>query len=129
MEYDITKEYLKIIQNKINMNEFDAALENAKKLTAYFPECAEGYYYQGICYYAIEDYEHSLNNYKKCIELDHNFPKAYYNLGITKYYLGQFKEALNYIEYAYKFFLKANNEEAYKKCLDSIDYIKEEHGL
>ena len=66
---------------------------------------------------------------KKCIELDHNYAKAYYNLGVTKYYLNSYKEALNYVEYAYKLFNNAKNKEACAKCLESIEYIKEEHGL
>ncbi len=129
MEYDIKKEYCKIIQNKINMNEFDTALDNAEKLIAHSPEYSEGYYYRGLCHFALGNLEESINNYEKCIELDHEFAKAYYNLGVTTYYLNKHKSALNYIEYANKLFLKENNKEAHAKCLDSIEYIKEEHGL
>lgn len=129
MDYDISKEYCRIIQNKINLNDFDTALDNAKKLVSYCPDSAEGYYYVGLCCFALGNFNDSINNYEKCIELDHNFAKAYYNLGVTRYYLNDHKEALNYVEYAYKLFKKANNKEACAKCLESIEYIKEEHGL
>ncbi len=129
MEYDINKEYCKIIQNKINMNEYETALDNAIKLVSYSPDYALAYYYCGLCHFALGNFNDSINNYEKCIELDPAFAKAYYNLGVTIYYLNKHKEALNYVEYAYKLFSKTEDKEACVKCLDSIEYIKEEHGL
>ncbi len=129
MEYNIEEEYCKIIQSKIDLQDFDAALVNARKLVKYAPDCARGYYYQGLCYYALSDFDNSINNYEKCIELDHYFAKAYYNLGITIYYLNKIKEAKNYIEYAYKLFLAKKDESSCAKCVDSLEFIKEEHGL
>ncbi len=129
MEYNIEEEYCKIIQSKIDLQDFDNALSNAKKLVKYSPECAMGYYYQGLCYYALNDFASSINNYEKCIELNNYFAKAYYNLGITIYYLNKYKEAKNYIEYAYKLFSMQEDKEACAKCIDSLEFIKEEHGL
>ncbi len=85
--------------------------------------------YQGLCYYALNDFESSMNNYEKCIELDHSFAKAYYNLGIVIYYLNKIKDAKNYIEYAYKLFKTKGDKEACAKCIESLEFIQEEHGL
>ena len=126
MDYNIEEEYCKIIQSKLDLEDFDGALLNAKKLLKYAPDCARGYYYQGLCHYALCDFDASINNYEKCIELDHNFAKAYYNLGIAKYYLGYFKEAKNYIEYAYKLFTNKEDKTACAKCVDSLEFIQEE---
>lgn len=129
MEYDIAKEYCKIIQDKINVKDFDGALTNAKKLVAYEPTYAEGYYYLGLCYFALSNYPDSIENYKKSIELNKDFPKTYFNLGITQYYTGKFKEAVLNINTAYGMFKRAKNEEACTKCLEASDFIKEEQGL
>ena len=129
MEYNIEEEYCKIIQSKLVTQEFEAALDNAEKLVKYAPNCARGYYYQGLCYYDLNDFESSMNNYEKCIELDHSFAKAYYNLGIVIYYLNKIKDAKNYIEYAYKLFKTKGDKEACAKCIESLEFIQEEHGL
>jgi len=129
MEYNIEEEYCKIIQNKLDMQDFNNALTNAEKLVKYAPDCARGYYYQGLCYYALNDFTSSMNNYEKCIELDHNFAKAYYNLGICIYYLNRYKEAKNYIEYAYKLFTASEDKASCAKCVETLEFLKEEHGL
>jgi len=129
MEYDIKDEYIKIIQSKLALSDYDAALNNAQKLVKYSPDCAEGYYFIGLCEFALGDFETSINNYEKCIELKHDYAKAYYNLGVTKYYLNHYKEALNYVEYAYRIFVSENDSASCNKCLESIEYIKEEQGL
>lgn len=128
-EYDIKEEYIKIIKNKLSINEFDEALDNAERLIKHDPLFSDGYYYQGLCYFALGDLNASINNYEKCIELNHNFAKAYYNLGVAKYYLNKFKESLNYIEYANKLFIKEGDKASSAKCIDSIEFIKEEHDL
>ncbi len=129
MEFDIVKEYCNIIKNKLTMGEYETALNNAKKLLLYSPDNAEGYYYQGLCHFALGNYEDSVNDYKKAIELDSAFAKAYYNLGVTKYYLNKFTEAVKNMETAYRIFSKNQDKASYTKCMESIEFIKEEQGL
>jgi len=129
MEFDIVKEYCNIIKNKLSIGEYEAALTNAKKLLLYSPENAEGHYYLGLCNFALGNYEESVNNYEKSIELNPDYAKAYYNLGVTKYYLNKFQEALNDMEKAYKIFSKNEDKPSYTKCMESIEFIKEEQGL
>lgn len=128
-EYDIKEEYIRIIKNKISINEYEAALDNTIRLLNHDPNFADGYYYQGLCRFALGDLVSSINNYEKCIELNPVYAKAYYNLGVAKYYMNKFKEALNYIEYANKLFTKEDDKTSSAKCLESIEFIKEEHGL
>ncbi|MCX4275943.1 MAG: tetratricopeptide repeat protein [Candidatus Gastranaerophilales bacterium] len=129
MEFDIAKEYCNIIKNKLALGEYDVALSNAKKLLLYSPDNAEGHYYEGLCNFALGNYEESVANYKKAIELDSNFAKAYYNLGVTKYYLNKFTEAVNNIEAACRIFHQNQDKPSYTKCMESIEFIKEEQGL
>ena len=129
MEFAIVKEYCEIIKKKLNMGEYDAALANAGKLLLYSPENADGFYYQGLCHFALGNFEESIKNYKKSIELNPEYAKAYYNLGVTKYYLNKFTEAVNNMETAYKLFQKNQDKPSYTKCLESIEFIKEEQGL
>lgn len=129
MEFDIVQEYCNIIKNKLAIGEYEAALNNAKKLLLYSPDNAEGYYYQGLCHFALGEYETSVDDYKKAIELNPTFAKAYYNLGVTKYYLNKFTEAVSNIETAYRIFSQNQDKPSYTKCMESIEFIKEEQDL
>lgn len=129
MELDIAKEYCEIIKKKLGIGEYDTALSNAKKLLLYSPENPEGHYYQGLCHFALGNYEESAMNYKKAIEFNSSFAKAYYNLGVTKYYLNKFNEAVKNMETAYRIFQQNQDKASYTKCMESIEFIKEEQGL
>lgn len=125
MEYDITKEYINIIRSKIKVGEYKNAIQSANKLIDYDPS-AIAYYLRGICHYAIESYTNSIMDYDLAVNIDNKFAKAYFNRGVAKYRMKKMREAILDMEIAHDLFVEDNDIIAARKCVESIDIIRQE---
>ena len=84
---EILKEYNLIIKNKISLGNFNSAIASIQKLLNYAPKTDFGYYYLGVCNFALEKYKQSITNYAQAIKLNPTNAKAYFNLGVSYYML------------------------------------------
>ena len=126
MEYDISKEYVNIIKSKIKLGEYQNAIKSVNKLIDYDPNFAVAHYLRGICNYATGQFSESILDYSKAIDINSEFAKAYFNRGVAKYHLTLHKDAIADIEIAHNLFAKDNDVISARKCVESIDIIRQE---
>lgn len=126
MNDSVIIQYYQIIKNKISQQRFQSALRNIDKLLYNFPRNPYGYYYRGVCEFALERYEKSLRSYLIAIKLDPVFDKAYFNLGITYYCLNQYDSALINIGKALVLFSKKKELDNKKRCIEALKIIESE---
>lgn len=126
MDEKIIEEYYRIIKNKIAQSDFASAERSADKLIENFPKNENGYYYKGVCNFAIEKYEDAARSYKAAIRLNPLFAKAYFNLGICYNTLGDYDNALISIGRALFIFSKQKNAQAKQRCIDALQTVLKE---
>lgn len=126
MDNEILNEYYLIIKNKIAQSSYQSALGNIDKLLLNFPDDSKGYYYKGVCNYALKKYDEAIESYKKSISIDFLNAKAYFNLGIVYYTNNNYDEALINIAKAMVIFSKEKSLDSKQKCLDAINLILSE---
>ncbi|MBE7705797.1 MAG: tetratricopeptide repeat protein [Cyanobacteria bacterium SIG30] len=126
MEYNICEEYIQIIRSKIKNGEYDKAIISANKVIDYSPEFAMAYYLRGICYYANGDFISAIGDYAFATAFSNDFAKAYFNMGVAKYKLKKYDDAIVDINTALEIFNKKNDQIAARKCVESLDIIKQE---
>ena len=126
MDEEILKEYYIIIKNKILNFEFQSALKNITKLLSNFPDNAMGYYYKGVCEFALDNYEDSKKSYLQALKLDITMPKAYFNLGVCYYMLEKYDKALINIGKALIIFSKQKELRSKDRCLSALSLIESE---
>ena len=126
MSIDVKNEYYLIIKNKISHFSFNSALGNIDKLLQNFPDEAKGYYYKGVCNFALEKYDEALSSYLKAIALDIANAKAYFNLGVTYYIQNDYDNALINIAKALIIFSKKKELDCRKRCTDALNFIQSE---
>lgn len=126
MNDSVIIQYYQIIKNKISQQRFQSALRNIDKLLYNFPRNPYGYYYRGVCEFALERYEKSLRSYLIAIKLNPVFDKAYFNLGITYYCLNRYDSALINIGKALVLFSKKKELDNKKRCIEALKIIESE---
>ena len=126
MEYNICEEYIQIIRSKIKTGEYEKAIDSADKVINYSPEFAMAYYLRGICHYAMGDFVGAIEDYGYATAFQDEFAKAYFNMGVAKYKLKKYTEAIDDIEKSHDIFTKKNDQNAARKCVESLDIIKQE---
>lgn len=129
MDRGIIREYYLIIKNKILQARFESALMSADKLLHNFPNDYFGYYYKGVCFFALEKYQDSMKNYVKALELNPGFDKAYFNLGVCYYILRKYDYALINIAKALIIFTKQKELDKKQRCMEAIKYIESERRM
>ncbi len=126
MNESIIVEYCQIIKNKISQARFQSAMRNIDKLLYNFPANPFGYYYRGVCEFALERYDKSVNSYLTAIKLNPAFDKAYFNLGISYYCLNKYDNALINIGKALVLFSKKRELDNKKRCIEALKIIESE---
>ena len=126
MDESIVNEYYQIIKNKISQSRFQSAMRNIEKLLYNFPNNPYGYYYRGVCEFALERYEKSVKSYLMAIKLNPILDKAYFNLGISYYCLNRYDDALINIGKALILFSKKKALDNKKRCIDALKIIENE---
>jgi len=126
MDNSILNEYYLIIKNKISSESFMSALSSIDKLISNFPNNSKGYYYKGVCNFALEKYDEALRAYIKSISLDITNAKAYFNLGVTFYILNKYDDALINIAKALIIFSKTKELDCKKRCAEALNFIQTE---
>ncbi len=124
MDVQILNEYYLIIKNKITNFNFESALSSIDKLITNFPANPSGYYYKGVCQFALEKYDDALYAYIKAISLDITYAKAYFNLGVVYYLKNQYDDALINIAKAFIIFTKQRELDCRQRCKDALNFIE-----
>ena len=124
MDTKILNEYYHIIKNKIRNFNFDSALLSIDKLISNFPDNPSGYYYKGVCNFALEKYDDAMYSYIKAISLDITYARAYFNLGVVYYLKSQYDDALINIAKSLILFTKSRELDCRKRCKDALNFIE-----
>ena len=125
MDNELLKEHCLTIENRIHNAMFQAAINNCTMLLRTFPKHHLGYYYLGVCYFALEEYEKALKNYNLTLLINPVYSKAYFNLGVTYFMLNSFDSALINIGKALILFSRIKDEKSKERCIQAIKTIQE----
>ena len=123
MDENIAKEYYALIKSKISQGSIKTALDHADKLLYNFPSDPCGYYYKGVCFFALENYDISLKYYESAIKINPAYAKAYFNLGISLYMLQKKDLALINIGKALILFSREHDAEKKIRCINALRII------
>ena len=96
------------------------------KLLQARPEDEQGYYYKGVCEFALEKPQAAIKSYNEAIKRDPGFAKAYFNLGVAYYVLKDYDNALINIGKALIIFSKQKELDKKKRCIDALTLIQKE---
>ena len=122
----IIREYYAVIKNRLIQLRFDAALSGVMKLLQARPEDEQGYYYKGVCEFALEKAQAAIKSYNEAIKRDPGFAKAYFNLGICYFILKNYDSALINIAKALIIFSKRRELDKKKRCIEALSVIERE---
>lgn len=126
MDNELLNEYYIVIKNKISQSNYSSALGSIEKLLQNFPENSIGYYYEGVCNFALKKYDDAINSYTKAINADITNAKSYFNIGIVYYTKSDYDNALINIAKAMILFSKEKSLDAKQRCIDAINLIEAE---
>lgn len=123
MDQNVLYEYWAIIKNKIEQCSFDSALGSIDKLLDNFPNDEWGYYYKGVCEFALNKHEEAVREYRTALQLEPNFAKAHFNLGVCYYLFRMYDECLVCFGNALYIFALNHEQDNKKRCIDAIKYV------
>lgn len=123
---NLIEEYYNLIKKKITDGEYINAANYCDRFIKEFPKNELPYYLKGIINYLLNRLEESESCYLRAIEINPAHAKSYYNLGINYYFLNQKDNALINIGKAYIIFNRANDIESRNKCVESLEFIRDE---
>jgi tetratricopeptide (TPR) repeat protein len=126
MSQNIVIEYYSIIKNKIAQRQLNSALSSINKLLCNYPSDEMGYYYRGVCEFALNRYPQAIKSYTTAIKINPAFAKAYYNLGISYFMTMQFDLALINIGKALVIFSKQKEQDKKHRCIEALKIIEKE---
>ena len=129
MDGSILREYYLIIKNKILNERFESALSSCEKLLYNFPSDEWGYYYKGVCEFALEKYPLAIKHYSTAIQLNPGFAQAYFNLAICFFLAKKYDMALINIGKALIIFTKQKELDKKQRCIDALKTIEVERRL
>ena len=128
MKQNILRQYYQIIKSKISQTHFETALINIDKLLYNFPKDEHGYYYKGVCEFALNNHQKAAKCYKAAIKLNPAYAKAYFNLGVIYYINKQYDLALINIGKALIIFSKQKELDKKQRCISALKLIDKERG-
>lgn len=123
---NIIREYYTVIKNRLTQLRFDAALSSVVKLLQACPNDEHGYYYKGVCEFALEKPQAAIKSYNEAIKRDPGFAKAYFNLGVCYFILKNYDSALINIAKALIIFSKRRELDKKKRCIEALNVIERE---
>ena len=126
MSIDVKNEYYSMIKSKISCFNFNSALGNIGKLLENFPQDSGGYYYKGVCNFALKKYDEAIAAYNDAISKDVTYAKAYFNLGVAYYIKNDYDNALINIGKALVIFSKKKELDSCSRCIDALNFIQSE---
>lgn len=129
MDRSILREYYLIIKNKIAQGRFESAIGSIDKLLYNFPNDEYGYYYKGVCEFALEKYKDSIKHYQMALQFDVGFAKAYFNLGVSLHILKKYDLALLNIGKALIIFTKQRELDKKQRCIEALKIIQNERDM
>jgi len=86
--------------NYIMLNDFEKAIILYSKLIADYPDFYDSYYYRGVAYYNLQQYDNSLNDFNYYLKLFPNNNQIYFNISNIYVKKSEYSKA-------YQFALKA----------------------
>ena len=95
-------------------------------LLSYSPKDEHGYYYRGVCEFALTNLKESMKCYQAVIKINPAYAKAYFNLGVVFYVLKDYDNALISIGKALIIFSKRKELEKKKRCIYALNLIQKE---
>ena len=128
MSQNIIIEYYSIIKNKITQRQLNSALNSINKLLCNYPSDEIGYYYRGVCEFALNRYPQAINSYSTALKINPAFAKAYFNLGVTYLMLSQFDLALINVGKALVIFSKQKEQDKKHRCIEALKIIEKKRG-
>ena len=129
MNQSIIREYYQIIKSKISQTHFETAMINIDKLLFNFPKDEHGYYYKGVCEFALNNHKNAIKYYSAAIQLNPAYAKAYFNLGVVYYIYRKYDLALINIGKALLIFTKQKELDKKQRCIDALKLIEKERGV
>ena len=129
MQQKILREYYTIIKNKISLTHFETAMLSIDKLLYNFPKDEHGYYYKGVCEFALNNHNNAIKCYSAAIKLNPAYAKAYFNLGVVYYITKEYDFALINIAKALIIFSKQKELDKKQRCMDAIKLIEKERSV
>ena len=128
MSQNIIIEYYSIIKNKIVERQFNSALNSINKLLCNYPSDEIGYYYRGVCEFALNQLPQSVKSYSTAIKINPAFAKAYFNIGVSYFMLSEFDLALISIGKALLIFSKKREQDCKHRCIEALKIIERERS-
>ena len=129
MQQQLLREYYTIIKNKISLTHFETAMLSIDKLLYNFPKDEHGYYYKGVCEFAMNNHNNAAKCYSAVIKLNPAYAKAYFNLAIIFYLSKKYDEALVNFAKALIIFSKRKELDKKQRCIDAIKLIEKERTV
>ncbi|MEI6816364.1 MAG: tetratricopeptide repeat protein [Bacteroidota bacterium] len=90
---------VQLMQNKaytyLMDKKYKQSIEEYKSLINQVKDNASYYYFQGLAYHHLDDFNNALSDYTKAIDLNPNYVEAYYNRSVAFEAVNDFKSALN----------------------------------
>jgi len=126
MNKNAMREYYHVIKNMLVQQRFEAALSSISKLLAQNPNDEHGFYYKGVCEFALEKYKDSLESYNKTVQLDPSYAKAYFNIGVCYYIAKKYDPALINFGKALIIFTKRKELDKKQRCIEALKRIEKE---
>ena len=120
----ILREYYIAIKSKIKIARFDSAISSIDKLLYNCPNDEWGYYYKGVCEFALEKYQLAMKYFAIAIQINPAFGKAYFNLGICFYLSRKLDLALINFAKALVIFTKQRELDKKRRCIDAIKMVE-----
>jgi len=122
-------EYYTVIRYKISNASFTSALVNIENLLQDNPKDAYGYYFRGVCNFALEKYARAIKDYSLSVKLNPAFAKAYFNMGVCYYMIKYYDYALINIGKALFIFSKLKETNNKERCVEALEVIESEKNL
>lgn len=129
MNQSVIREYYMMIKEKISQTLFESAMSSIDKLLCNFPKDEHGYYYKGVCEFALDNRKNAIKCYMAAIKINPAYAKAYFNLGAAFYEEGQTDLALINIAKALIIFTKQKELDKKQRCVEALKFIQKERKI
>ena len=84
-----------LIECNFHLEDFNEALNYAKRLIKISPSRPEGFYWSAVCKGQLFDHFGALNDFDQVLKLDSNYPDIYHNRAVCKQELNDYQGAID----------------------------------